>query len=212
MSALFSLSSLSFNPVNDVDWDVLFSSPFIFPTTTNESTASITTNQLTFPPSPALSLDNNVPRDHPTPQQKLLPQSKDQYSMALNYPSPSPSLHFESPKTPTRTPLTKSITSIEPTIRRRGPGRPSKAQLAREKRKGKETTKNMATIGRHVHNNSAMRSRARLNIALDELWDEVPEKERLTDLVRELCRAEKMEIVRSYVRKLQKQNRRVSMC
>ena len=35
------------------------------------------------------------------------------------------------------------------------------------------------TIRREFHNNSATRSRAKFNSALDELWNEVPEDERL---------------------------------
>ena len=121
--------------------------------------------------------------------------------MSLNYPYPSSPPHFESPQTPNRAP---SIDSAEPIIRRRGRGRPSKAQRAREDSEGHQTTKNVITIRRHVHNDSAMRSRARVNTLLDELWDEVPEKERLTHPLRPNCRAEKLDIVRSYVRKLQK--------
>ena len=57
-----------------------------------------------------------------------------------------------------------------------------------------------------------MRSRARFNSVLDELWNEVPERERtVTDPSRQLCRAEKIEIVISYVRKLQKQNCRMGV-
>ena len=143
-----------------------------------------------------------------------------------NYPSPlsstSPYPYNESPPTDIQSPIVNKIESpqspshpqmdsIGPIIRRRGPGRPSKAQLAREKAEGKPSTKNVITMRRVIHNDSAMRSRARFNSVLDELWNEVPEKERMVDTSRQLCRAEKIEIVISYVRKLQKRNYRMGI-
>ena len=201
-SSRSSSSSPSFNSEIDVDWDAIFDPALTFPspTSTNELTSPTTTNQHIFLPCPALSSENNVPEDQHATLKEFLRESTDQYIMALDYPSPSSPLHFESPQTPDSTPPTQPIN------RRRGPGRPSKAQLAREESEGKQTGKNMVTIRRYVHNDSAMRSRARLNTLLDELWDEVPEKERLTHPLRLLCRAEKIEIVRSYLRKLRKQS------
>ena len=103
------------------------------------------------------------------------------------------------------------VESTVPSIPRRGPGRPSKAQLAREKAEGKPSAKNVITMRRVIHNDSAMRSRARFNTVLDELWNEIPEKERMADSSRQLCRAEKIEIIISYVRKLQKRSYRIGV-
>jgi len=57
---------------------------------------------------------------------------------------------------------------------------------------------------RKVHNDSAMRSRNRFNVVLDELWNEVPERERPSDPCRPICRAERIEIVIAHIRKLKK--------
>jgi hypothetical protein len=58
-----------------------------------------------------------------------------------------------------------------------------------------------------MHNDSAMRSRARLNQALEDLWKLVPEEERVSqpeigEDQREVCRAVKVEVAISYLRKL----------
>jgi hypothetical protein len=64
-----------------------------------------------------------------------------------------------------------------------------------------------------MHNDSAMRSRARLNNTLEELWNIIPKHERVIedgvgdadfDDNREVCRAVKVEVAIAYVRKLQK--------
>jgi hypothetical protein len=105
-----------------------------------------------------------------------------------------------------------SIPSPPPTIpvRRRGPGRPCKAQLAAMQSDEKRPTgRALVTMRRQIHNDSAMRSRARFNSVLDELWNEVSEEERSkalskADPTRQLSRAEKIEVVISYLRKLRK--------
>ena len=86
----------------------------------------------------------------------------------------------------------------------RRPGRPSKAQLSVEC-SGKRLYSH--TVRREIHNDSAMRSRARLNKSFDALWKEVPEKKkriqvREKDTVRQLSRAEKVEIILSYIQDL----------
>jgi len=95
--------------------------------------------------------------------------------------------------------------------RRRGPGRPSKAQLAAEGYDGgrRPSGRTLVTARRQIHNDSAMRSRAKFNSVLDELWNEVPEGERQKatmgmDPSRQISRAERVEIVIMYLRKLQR--------
>jgi hypothetical protein len=61
-----------------------------------------------------------------------------------------------------------------------------------------------------MHNDSAMRSRARLNKALEDLWTVIPAQERTAQLIgeddnREVCRAVKVEVAIGYLRKLQAQ-------
>lgn len=62
---------------------------------------------------------------------------------------------------------------------------------------------------REIHNDSAMRSRVRVNAVLDQLWALIPEKERKgmvdCDSSRVVCRAEKVEIAIAYVKKLQRE-------
>jgi hypothetical protein len=96
--------------------------------------------------------------------------------------------------------------------RRRGPGRPSKAQSAAQFPNSKRPTGHSAVkLRRQMHNDSAMRSRARLNKALEELWKVVPKHERAIetdegmDENREVCRAVKVEVAISYLKKLQAQ-------
>jgi hypothetical protein len=65
------------------------------------------------------------------------------------------------------------------------------------------------TMRRQFHNDSATRSRARFNNCLTELWNEIPEPEKAhflgnEDPGRQVCRAEKIETVISYLRKLQR--------
>jgi hypothetical protein len=215
------LSSSSFGPAIDVNWEAFSNPTFLFPASA--------TNQSTFPPSPVLSPKDII--DEQITLAEFLRQAADNQiidpALSLNnYPSPqssaSPHPCIEPPPTESKSPILKQIESpkspifqkIEstgPIIRRRGPGRPSKAQLAREKAEGTQSTKNVITMRRVIHNDSAMRSRARFNSVLDELWNEIPEKERMVDASKQLCRAEKIEIVISYVRKLQKRNYRTGI-
>ncbi len=101
-----------------------------------------------------------------------------------------------------------------PPVRRRGPGRPSKAQAAAQYPNNKRPTGHSAVkLRRQMHNDSAMRSRARLNNTLEELWNIVPKHERVLegglgdadlDDNREVCRAVKVEVAIAYLKKLQK--------
>ena len=128
---------------------------------------------------------------------------------ASNHPSPSGCIKDE-PKLAT-TPGTRNSPSPQTAApvppRRRGPGRPSKAELLLEGKKPSART--LMTMRRQFHNDSATRSRARFNKVLTELWNEVPEAERTNflgndDPGRQVCRAEKIETVISYIRKLQR--------
>ena len=65
-----------------------------------------------------------------------------------------------------------------------------------------------------MHNDSAMRSRARLNNVLEELWNLIPKQERIGQQglsegesyeSREICRAAKVEVAIEYLKKLQNQ-------
>ena len=86
----------------------------------------------------------------------------------------------------------------------RGRGRPRKSQLAAHD----STTRKRPTRSwqRERHNGSATRSRAKFNDALDTLWKSVPKEQQLQglgpDISRQISRAEKIEIVISYVRVL----------
>ena len=100
-------------------------------------------------------------------------------------------------------------------LRKRGPGRPSKAQSAAQFPNSKRPTGHSAVkIRRQMHNDSAMRSRARLNNMLEELWNAIPTQERILypdmmggdlDNTREVCRAAKVEVAIHYMKKLQSQ-------
>jgi hypothetical protein len=63
---------------------------------------------------------------------------------------------------------------------------------------------------RQMHNDSAMRSRARLNNMLDELWETIPSDERCPPQdangeEREVCRAVKVEVAIKYIQRLRDQ-------
>jgi hypothetical protein len=100
-----------------------------------------------------------------------------------------------------------------PPVRRRGPGRPSKAQSAAQFPNNKRPTGHSAVkLRRQMHNDSAMRSRARLNNMLEDLWNVIPKHERVVqpgmgdgelDDSREVCRAVKVEVAIAYLTKLQ---------
>jgi len=152
------------------------------------------------------------------------------YPPQLNcYPIVSPrDINFVTSTIPRRpiTPISPEITDIllepkpppsEPSIspqkvstapRRRGPGRPTKAQAAANYSNSKRPTGHSAVrLRRQMHNDSAMRSRARLNKALEELWSSIPVPERTAQAAgednREVCRAVKVEIAIAYLKKLQ---------
>lgn len=115
-------------------------------------------------------------------------------------PHEEPSAINEEPPTPS------------PPVRRRGPGRPSKAQSSAQFPNNKRPTGHSAVkLRRQMHNDSAMRSRARLNKALEELWKVIPMQHRVfqpescVDDNREVCRAVKVEVAIGYLKKLQAQ-------
>jgi len=108
---------------------------------------------------------------------------------------------------PKRPPSEQPIASNVP--RRRGLGRPTKAQAAANYPNGKKPTGHSAVkLRRQMHNDSAMRSRARLNKALEELWSAIPLPERTAQAAggedsRDVCRAVKVEIAIAYLKKFQ---------
>jgi hypothetical protein len=105
----------------------------------------------------------------------------------------------------------KLIPHPSPPVRRRGPGRPSKAQNSAQFPNKRPTGHSAVKLRRQMHNDSAMRSRARLNKALEELWKVVPAQDRTfqsengVDDNREVCRAVKVEVAINYLKKLQAQ-------
>jgi hypothetical protein len=210
-----------------LDWDPLqdeymqFSTPIIQP------------NQV-FPPSPVTSRDSQSPQMEDLSLEEYIrragKQDLDLFTTLSNetatatLPLNSPSLPYSTctspsetikpePLTPTsqkaelQTPLSFTDGSALPP-RRRGPGRPSKAQQLLEGKK--PSARVLMTMRRQFHNDSATRSRARFNNCLIELWNEVPESEKThlsvgnDDPGRQVCRAEKIETVISYLRKLQR--------
>ena len=94
---------------------------------------------------------------------------------------------------------------------RRGPGRPPKALRADLNKPFIGSNK---AARRYFHNESAIKSRAKFNGALEELWMEVPETERKRavgkDLSRQVSRAEKVQVALCYLRTLRRkvENRR----
>jgi hypothetical protein len=101
--------------------------------------------------------------------------------------------------------------NVSTSVRRRGPGRPTKAQSAANYSMTKRPTGHSAVkVRRQMHNDSAMRSRARLNKALEDLWTVIPTQERTAQSIgaddnREVCRAVKVEAAIAYLRKLEAQ-------
>jgi hypothetical protein len=155
-----------------------------------------------FPPSPPssidVSIDNSLAFLFPP---AIMPQSLPVVGDFDGSPTPPP--------TDTESQIAnQSFTSSPvnsppaPPIRRRGPGRPRKTQSSDAPISGRS----LLAVRREFHNDSAMRSRARVNTALDGLWNEVPEKKRIQALgkesERQVSRAEKVEIVISYIRDL----------
>lgn len=165
----------------------------------------VATGEVAFPYDRLMTSSRQVKNIDPTIMQ-MTPSSAE--AMALNYPSPSQSLSSTSNSQDDQTAYTKPKSKNSISIHRRRPGRPSKVQL--EARKGNHPTgRKLALIKRQVHNDSAMRSRARFNTVLDELWEQVPECERpqtpgKADPSRSVHRAEKIEIAILYLRKLRR--------
>ena len=91
--------------------------------------------------------------------------------------------------------------TIYPAVHRRGPGRPKKTE------QGSSAARRSRVAKREFHNDSAMRSRAKFNSALDELWNELPETARLeairNESSRQISRAKKLEVMISYLKSLQ---------
>ena len=111
------------------------------------------------------------------------------------------SLHSSAPQLPLPAP-------------RRRPGRPCKSRLTIQSSVEKRPTgRSLRTARRQTHNDSAMRSRTRLNAMIDDLWSSIPTEQRVrpklqscidVDMVRDICRADKVEIAISYMNKMQK--------
>jgi hypothetical protein len=126
-------------------------------------------------------------------------------SPITSFSTESTDIKQEPPPTNQSIPPPKTSTSI----RRRGPGRPTKAQAAANYSNTKRPTGHSAVkVRRQMHNDSAMRSRARLNKALEDLWAVIPLPDRTIQSNggednREVCRAVKVEVAIAYVRKLQ---------
>jgi len=206
----------------DFDWQELFGEPSPY----TGMPTSYPPEQFTLPPSPnytdkqspiepSLQFDDYVRQSSIVPMPASRPMVRHSPSTdgaTAGYPSPvssnssyqpSPSPHIKVEE------QTFAPTNIPP--RRRGPGRPSKAQLAAEGIQGKRG-RSSVTLRREIHNDSAMRSRARFNNVLDQLWSVLPDHERselsTTDASRTVCRAEKIEIVIAYVKKLQMEAQR----
>ena len=97
--------------------------------------------------------------------------------------------------------------SPEMASRRRGPGRPMKTNG--KVAKCKAPTKSKSHRRRLNHNDSASRSRGRFTDALDELWNQVPSRDRyrllgVQDVEKPISRAEKVQSVILYIRQLRK--------
>jgi hypothetical protein len=189
-----------------------------------------------FPPSPVTSRDSQSPQTDDLCLEEYLRKASEQdpdlFAPLPNVSTPtilpvassgSPALPFSNCPSPSQgikpEPMTPMSQNSEPQLplsfpdgsiihpRRRGPGRPSKAQQLLEGKK--PSARVLMTIRRQFHNDSATRSRARFNNCLIELWNEVPESEKQQflgneDPGRQVCRAEKIEAVISYLRKLQR--------
>jgi hypothetical protein len=135
------------------------------------------------------------------PELGIITQDQGNEFGSSNYPTSSSS-HSE-PGTRSSTPT--SCTNYGTKSFHRGPGRPKNSERERyaEMAKGRSAI----SARRQLHNNSAMRSRLKLNIGLDQLWGEVPEQLRVQalggNLSRHLSRADKLEVVLLYMRIMQ---------
>ena len=207
---------------DDFNWQELFSEPSPY----TGMPTSYPPEEFTFPPSPiytdkqspiepALQFDDHIRQPSTITPAVAMPLSKPitvrspSTDGTAGYPSPSSSNScFETSPSPQIKVEPHPFTPSNIPPRRRGPGRPSKAQLAAEGIHGKRG-RSSVVLRREVHNDSAMRSRARFNTVLDQLWAVVPETERQDmpecDSLRTVCRAEKIEIVIAYVKKLQRE-------
>ena len=139
--------------------------------------------------SPSESFPYHIP--HSTSLASSPGQESDPECVKVGIPSSSVPPHQESPKPP----------SV-----RRGPGRPPKPLNSTDRLHS--TDSNYRSIRRQYHNESATRSRAKFNSLLDELWNEIPEDEKLrvigtnASATRIVSRSEKIQAALSYVQKL----------
>ena len=108
--------------------------------------------------------------------------------------------------------INAEMNTRSPLVHRRGPGRPRKAPNSALFPTNKRPTGHAAVkLRRQLHNDSAMRSRARFHEALEELWNVVPaldkavQSENGIDDNREVSRAVKVEVAINYLKKLQVQ-------
>ncbi len=92
-----------------------------------------------------------------------------------------------------------------PRLRRRGPGRPSKQEKEKFSNKKPYTS---AQRRRELHNESALNSRTRLNVALEEQWNVIPEAEKsqtgMENSGGKVCRADRVICGTNYMKKLQR--------
>lgn len=108
----------------------------------------------------------------------------------------------------------ESTGRLTPDIQRRHPGRPTKTRNANQI----HCTRTSAVKPRRkLQNESARRSRVRLNKALDELWRVLPEQDQYfylknrVDNKKDACRADKVEAVVAHIKSLQAQLRTCTM-
>ena len=101
-------------------------------------------NRMTFPPSPECSIEDNSSVEPLTPSEFLLPSPIDdndncstsievQNVTPTKYPSPSATPPLTYPSPPENQLGSTSTSEPSNIVRRRGPGRPSKAQLAADR-------------------------------------------------------------------------------
>jgi hypothetical protein len=191
----------------DMDW-VIFNNPLDFKSLPEPTTSLI-------PPSPASCDEIRVTEiDDYFIDDFLLPTVVNPPSMTLELNNNSEAASFPSPPSSdsqstqaSSSPL-RPLTPPPPSVSmRRRPGRPSKAEIAARGHENKNlSSRSKHTLRREFHNGSATRSRAKFNGALEELWEVVPEEHRMhalgIDVARQVSRAEKVEIIISYIRKL----------
>ena len=106
----------------------------------------------------------------------------------------------------------KEFTSASSSPPRRRPGRPRKSQIATQFSINKYSSNcAKSKLRRKMHNDSAMRSRARLNKALDMLWKVVLEQAKTfhpechIDNNQDISRAVKVEVAIAHLQRLQAQ-------